>query len=78
MSNKQVDPSYIASLISEDPNVTVENTIYYPTVQVRNTVERLMRRHGYTATFSRAMGDGLFLYSIGGIWYRIRGDGTII
>jgi hypothetical protein len=48
------------------------------TIQVQNTVRRLVARHGYSATFVQHMGEGIVLYSIGGIMYRIRGDGTIL
>jgi hypothetical protein len=48
------------------------------TVQVQNTVRRLVARHGYSATFVQHLGEGIVLYSIGGIMYRIRGDGTIL
>lgn len=48
------------------------------TIQVQNTLRRLVSRHGYSATFVRHLGEGISLYSIGGIMYRIRGDGNII
>jgi hypothetical protein len=48
------------------------------TIQIQNTVRRLVARHGYSATFVQNMGEGIYLYSIGGIMYRIRGDGTIL
>ncbi len=48
------------------------------TIQVQNTIRRLVAHHGYSATFVRHMGEGIVLYSIGGIHYRIRGDGTIL
>lgn len=48
------------------------------TIQVQNTVSRLVDRHGYSAKFIEHMGNGIYLYSIGGIMYRIRGDGTIL
>jgi hypothetical protein len=48
------------------------------TIQVQNTIRRLVARHGYSATFVQHMGEGISLYSIGGIMYRIRGDGTIL
>jgi hypothetical protein len=48
------------------------------TIQVQNTVRRLVARHGYSATFVQHMGEGICLYSIGDIMYRIRGDGTIL
>jgi len=48
------------------------------TPQVKSTVRRLVAYHGYSATFVENLGYGIFLYSIGGIMYRIRGDGTIL
>jgi hypothetical protein len=48
------------------------------TIQVQNVIRRLVAHHGYSATFVQNMGEGIYLYSIGGIMYRIRGDGTII
>ncbi len=48
------------------------------TSQIQNTIRRLVARHGYSATFVQNMGNGIYLYSIGGIMYRIRGDGTIL
>ena len=48
------------------------------TIQVQNAIRRLVAHHGYSATFVRHMGEGISLYSIGGIMYRIRGDGTIL
>ena len=48
------------------------------TIQVQHTIRRLVARHGYSATFVQHMGEGISLYSIGGIMYRIRGDGTIL
>lgn len=48
------------------------------TIQIQNTLRRLVARHGYSATFVQHMGEGICLYSIGGIMYRIRGDGTIL
>ena len=48
------------------------------TIQVQNTIRRLVARHGYSATFVQNLGEGIYLYSIGGIMYRIRGDGTIL
>ncbi len=48
------------------------------TIQVQNTIHSLVARHGYSATFVQHMGEGICLYSIGGIMYRIRGDGTIL
>lgn len=73
-----VDPNLIASLITEHPDVVAENMVYFPTVQVRNTVEGLVRRHGYSASFAGQLAEGVYLYSIGGIGYKIRGDGSII
>lgn len=48
------------------------------TIQIQNTLSRLVARHGYSATFVQHLGEGIVLYSIGGIYYRIRGDGTIL
>lgn len=48
------------------------------TIQMQNTVRRLVTHHGYSASFVQNMGNGIYLYSIGGIMYRIRGDGTIL
>jgi hypothetical protein len=48
------------------------------TIQVQNTLHRLVAHHGYSATFVQYMGEGICMYSIGGIMYRIRGDGTIL
>jgi hypothetical protein len=48
------------------------------TIQTQNTIRRLVAHHGYSATFVQHMGEGICLYSIGGIMYRIRGDGTIL
>jgi hypothetical protein len=48
------------------------------TNQVYNTLHRLVAHHGYSAMFVQHMGGGIYLYSIGGILYRIRGDGTIL
>jgi hypothetical protein len=48
------------------------------TIQVQNVIHRLEIHHGYSATFVRHLGEGISLYSIGGIYYRIRGDGTIL
>jgi hypothetical protein len=48
------------------------------TIQVQNTLRRLVAHHGYSATFVQHMGEGICMYSIGGIMYRIRGDGTIL
>jgi hypothetical protein len=48
------------------------------TIQVQNTLRHLIARHGYSATFIQHLGEGISLYSIGGIYYRIRGDGNII
>jgi hypothetical protein len=43
------------------------------TIQVQNTLHRLVAHHGYSATFVQYMGEGICMYSIGGIMYRIRG-----
>ena len=48
------------------------------TIQVQHTISRLTARHGYSATFIQNMGEGITLWSIGGIMYRLRGDGTIL
>jgi hypothetical protein len=48
------------------------------TIQVKNTISRLVAHHGYSASFIRHMGEGITLWSIGGIVYLLRGDGTII
>ena len=48
------------------------------TIQIQNTIRRLVTRHGYSAQFVQNMGEGIYLYSVGGIMYRIRGDGTIL
>lgn len=48
------------------------------TPQVQHTIHRLSAHHGYSAQFVQNLGYGVFLYSIGGYMYRIRGDGTIL
>jgi hypothetical protein len=48
------------------------------TIQVQNTLYRLIAQHGYSAMFVQHMGEGISLYSVGGYYYRIRGDGTIL
>lgn len=48
------------------------------TPQMRNTINRLSDHHGYSATFIKNLSNGVSLYSIGGIYYKIRGDGTIL
>jgi hypothetical protein len=48
------------------------------TIQVQNVIRSLVARHGYSATFVQYMGEGITLWSIGGIMYRLRGDGTIL
>lgn len=48
------------------------------TPQIQNVIRRLVAHHGYSAVFVRTLGDGVFLYSVGGIMYRLRGDGTIL
>ncbi len=48
------------------------------TSQVWNTVSRLVAHHGYTATLVKHLGEGITLWSVGGIYYRLRGDGTIL
>lgn len=53
-------------------------TSEHMTIQVENTLLRLIAVHGYSAMFVCHLGEGISLYSIGGIMYRIRGDGTIL
>lgn len=48
------------------------------TIQIQNTLRRLVAHHGYPAMFMQAMGGGVYLFDIGGMFYRIRGDGTIL
>jgi len=48
------------------------------TPQMQSVIDRLSARHGYTATFIKNLGNGVSLYDIGGIYYKIRGDGTIL
>jgi hypothetical protein len=48
------------------------------TIQVNNTIRRLAARHGYGPTFIQQLGEGITLWSFGGIYYTIRGDGTIL
>jgi hypothetical protein len=48
------------------------------TPQIQNVIRRLVAHHGYDATFVQTLADGIYLYSFGGIFYRIRGDGTIL
>lgn len=48
------------------------------TPQIQNVIRRLSAHHGYSAVFVRTIADGVFLYSVGGIMYRLRGDGTIL
>lgn len=48
------------------------------TIQLENVIRKLEIHHGYSATFVDDMGYGITLWSIGGIYYRIRGDGTIL
>ena len=49
------------------------------TIQVQHTLCRLIAVHGCSAMLVRDMGEGIGLYSIGGVnYYRIRGDGTIL
>lgn len=67
---------------SKDTNKNKLSTIQveskYQTPQVQNTLRRLEAHHGYSAKWIRNMGEGIQLYDIGGMYYRIRGDGTII
>ena len=52
---------------------------YAMTIQVQHTLRRLIAIHGCSAMLVRHMGEGISLYSIGGVYYyRIRGDGTIL
>jgi hypothetical protein len=48
------------------------------TPQIQSVLRRLVAHHGYDATFMGMIADGIFLYSVGGIMYRLRGDGTIL
>ena len=48
------------------------------TVQLANTLAILSARHGYAASIVNTLGYGVFLVSVGGILYRIRGDGSIL
>ena len=48
------------------------------TPQIQNTIRRLAAHHGYSAMFVENLGYGILLYSIGGMMYRIRGDGTML
>jgi hypothetical protein len=48
------------------------------TLQVQNVIRKLVAHHGYSATFVQHLGEGITLWSIGGIMYRLRGDGTIL
>ena len=48
------------------------------TAQIQNVIRRLSVHHGYSAVFVENLGYGIYLYSFGGIAYRIRGDGTIL
>jgi len=74
-----VDPYYISELITEDPNIPADlSSRSTPTVQIRHVLYRLEAHHGYPAQFVRNMGEGIYLYSLGGIYYKIRGDGTIL
>jgi len=59
-------------------NVDIRSKGKQMTSQIQNTLRRLVARHGYSATFVQNMGEGIYLYSIGGIMYRLRGDGTIL
>lgn len=44
------------------------------TIQVQHTLRRLIAIHGCSAMLVRHMGEGIGLYSIGGVYYyRIRG-----
>ena len=59
-------------------NVDIRSKGKQMTSQIQNTLRRLVARHGYSAMFVQNMGEGIYLYSIGGIMYRLRGDGTIL
>lgn len=48
------------------------------TIQVQHVLRELEAHHGYPATFVQDMGQGISLYSFGDVFYRIRGDGTIV
>jgi hypothetical protein len=48
------------------------------TPQMQNTLARLTATHGYTPTFVQDLGYGIHVYSIGGYYYKLRGDGTIL
>jgi hypothetical protein len=48
------------------------------TPQVQNVIGRLAAYHGYSAQFVEHLGYGISLYSFGGFFYKIRGDGTIL
>jgi hypothetical protein len=48
------------------------------TPQMQDTIDRLSDHHGYTAIFIKNLGNGVSLYDVGGIYYKIRGDGTIL
>lgn len=48
------------------------------TIQLENTLNSLVAHHGYDAEFVEDMGYGITVWSIGGIYYTIRGDGTIL
>jgi hypothetical protein len=48
------------------------------TTQIQHVIRRLTAHHGYSAVFLEDLGYGIYLYSFGGIVYRIRGDGTIL
>jgi hypothetical protein len=48
------------------------------TAQIQHVIRRLSAHHGYSAQFVETLADGIYLYSVGGIMYRIRGDGTIL
>lgn len=55
-----------------------ENKENKMTAQIQNVIRRLAAHHGYSAVFVENLGYGIYLYSFGGIVYRIRGDGTIL
>lgn len=50
----------------------------YPTIQVRNTILQLQTYHGYAGELVSSLGYGITVWSFGGIFYKVRGDGTIL
>ena len=82
MMNKPADAGIVAAATAAMPKEALERKLnestHGATSQVQNTLRRLEAHHGYTAKFVRHMGEGISLYNIGGMHYRIRGDGTIL